>query len=201
MKKDRVLVVLAAGVAAFAVSLLMTNTGKSDSTDASPVSASVSASPTLIKSGRAVDLVNSATRKTRSSRSKPAWSCDNPLAMTIYRAGFRGENIREAWAISMRESHGVEDQITNGVDVGLFQFNYPSWGNQSWWDWDLLLDGDYNARIAFKVSKGGSDWAHWGLDGNGNPDPKIYRGVGWTEWQIQHWIVLPYRKYYDQYPC
>lgn len=134
-------------------------------------------------------------------RSKPSWSCSNKLANTLYRAGFRGENLHEAWAIAMRESHGIEDEISNGVDVGLFQFNYPSWGRQPWWDWNLLLDGEYNARVAFKISKGGSDWAHWGLDGNGNPAPYIYRGVGWSEWRIQNWIVIPYDTYYQQYPC
>lgn len=135
------------------------------------------------------------------SRSKPAWSCSNPLAKTLYRAGFRGENLHEAWAIAMRESHGIEDEISNGVDVGLFQFNYPSWGKQPWWDWNLLQDADYNAEIAFKISKGGSDWAHWGLDGNGNPAPYIYLNIGWSEWRIQNWIVIPYETYYQQYPC
>lgn len=137
---------------------------------------------------------------TSTSTAKPVvFNCKNRLAQTIWKAGFRGTNVREAWAISMRESGGDERQITNGSDFGLFQFNRPSWGNSSWWVTSKMLTGSYNARIAYKMSKGGRDWRHWGLTGTGQTDPAMYDM--WSQWQIDNWITKPYRKYYSQFPC
>lgn len=208
MKKDYVVFVMALVVLAIAgasvsspVAAIVREEAPTTSAVAVPVDNSMASSGSFSIFGPIYYTNKDTQPSVARARSKPSWSCSNRLANTLYRAGFRGENLREAWAIAMRESHGIEDEISNGVDVGLFQFNYPSWGRQPWWDWNLLLDGEYNARIAFKISKGGSDWAHWGLDGNGNPAPYIYRGVGWSEWRIQNWIVIPYDTYYQQYPC
>ena len=208
MKKDYVIFVAATVVFAVAGALIsspvvatVAEVGSAPSAVSVPVDKPEAGSGPFSISGPT--LVTNTDNQTPvvKARIKPSWSCSNSLAKVLYKAGFRGENLREAWAIAMRESHGIEDEISNGVDVGLFQFNYPSWGRQPWWDWNLLQEGEYNAGIAFKISKGGSDWAHWGLDGNGNPAPYIYRNVGWSEWRIQNWIVIPYRQYYDQYPC
>ena len=132
---------------------------------------------------------------------KARFSCKNNLARTLHSAGFRGENLHEAWAIAMRESNGIPTQVSNGSDFGLFQFNYPSHGRQSWWSSSRLLNGEYNASIAFKISRGGKDWSQWGMDGHGNTNAYLYRNYGWSEWQIDNWITKPYQKYYQQYPC
>lgn len=137
--------------------------------------------------------------KDKPKKDKKSFECKNKLAQTIYRAGFRGHNIREAWAISMRESNGQERQISNGVDHGLFQFNYPAWGGQSWWNTEALLDGDYNAKIAYKMSDGGRNWGPWGMRDHAEWNFASY-GM-WSDWQIQNWIIGPYMKYYNQYPC
>ena len=133
--------------------------------------------------------------------SKPEWSCDDKLAKILYKAGFRGENLHEAWAIAMRESNGIPTKIGHGSDFGLFQFNYPSHYDKDWWDSEKLLDPLYNAKVAFKISDGGRDWSQWGLDGNGNTQAQLYRNYGWSQWKIDNWITIPYQKYYEQYPC
>ena len=153
-------------------------------------------------------VVDTTTPEKSEARKKPAkdkpkdkksFECKNKLAQTIYRAGFRGHNIREAWAISMRESNGQERQVSNGVDHGLFQFNYPAWGGQSWWNTEALLDGDYNAKIAYKLSDGGRNWGPWGMRDHAEWNFASY-GM-WSDWQIQNWIIEPYMRYYSQYPC
>ena len=121
----------------------------------------------------------------------------NELVRTLYEAGFRGENLREAWSIAMRESNGKEQTVSSTGDYGLFQFNYPTWGNTL--DYGRILDGEYNAAQAFRISKGGRTWAHWGLTGDGQTDPSLY-GT-WSSDQVWAWITEPYQRYYKQYPC
>lgn len=129
--------------------------------------------------------------------------CTNPLARTLFQAGFRGENLREAWAIAMRESNGTNlgpgMAGFNGHDYGLFQFNKPSWGGQKWWKDKKVLHGVYNARVAYKYSHGGRDWGLWGLDGQGHTKAAIYRNVGWSSSEIYSWITEPYQRYYRQF--
>lgn len=126
-------------------------------------------------------------------------ACLDGLGATLYRAGFRGKDLREAWSIAMRESNGEPTKVSNGVDVGLFQFNYPSHRSEKWWDWDALRDARYNARVAYRVSRGGRDWSWWGLTGSGTTDPSLYGS--WSRARIKSDITDPYQKYYGQYPC
>lgn len=93
--------------------------------------------------------------------------CENPLALSIYSAGFRGENVKEAWAIAMRESGGRPDAISATGDYGVFQFNRSAHHKQEWWDTNRLLTRDYNIKVAFRVSKGGKWWGPWDMSGNG----------------------------------
>lgn len=97
----------------------------------------------------------------------PATHCDNPLANSIYSAGFRGDNVKEAWAIAMRESGGRPDAISSTGDYGVFQFNRAAHSGQSWWNTSKLLTRDYNVRVAYRMSKGGKWWGPWDLSGTG----------------------------------
>lgn len=133
-----------------------------------------------------------------SQNTNPRWSCDNQLANWIRDAGFRGRNVREAWAIAMRESNGIPTTISNS-DYGLFQFNYPSWGGKPWWNTRLILTPEYNAKMAYNLSNGGRNWQPWGMKDHNQFDFSSY-GM-WSEWQLYNWIVEPYRRYYKQYPC
>lgn len=127
--------------------------------------------------------------------------CKNWLVRVLYKAGYRGEDLREAWAIAMRESGGREDAISASDDWGMFQFNRPTWGGQPWWDDELILTRDYNASIAFMQSDGGRTWLAWGLDGKGRANPVVYERSGWSEEMIYSHIVEPYSRWYKQYPC
>ena len=129
----------------------------------------------------------------------PRVQCNNQLYKWLYEAGFRGHNIREAWAIAMRESNGKPTQISSGVDHGLFQFNRPSWGGKPWWNTQMLLTPVYNAKIAYQLSDGGKNWQPWGM---GDHNEFNFTNYGmWSEWQLYNWIVEPYQRYYAQYPC
>ena len=125
------------------------------------------------------------------------WKCKNKLANWIRDAGFRGHNIREAWAIAMRESNGIPTTVS-GEDYGLFQFNYSSWSNKL--DWSRILDPEYNARAAFKLSKGGKSWLPWGMRDHREWDNESYAGI-WSDDQFYAWVIEPYERYYKKYPC
>ena len=117
--------------------------------------------------------------------------CDNWLVKVLKKAGFRGENLREAWAIVMRESGGREDAISATGDYGMFQFNKVAWGGQDWWNTSLLLTREYNAAIAFQISDGGRTWYPWDIDGKGNHKGN-YTSTG---------VYNKYVKWYNEYPC
>jgi hypothetical protein len=134
---------------------------------------------------------------------KPVLGCKNNLAQVLFRAGFRGENLREAWSIAMRESNGESigpgDYRFNGSDWGIVQFNKPTWGDQDWWSDSRILDPAYSARIMFRISDGGRTWQMWGLTGSGRLDTSMYGG--WSADQQWSWIMEPYLRWYDKYPC
>ncbi len=99
----------------------------------------------------------------------------------LQRAGFKGPELKTAFGIAMRESGGNPrafnpDRSTGDQSYGLFQINMlgnmgPSrrkaFGIQS--D-QQLLDPLTNARAAYKLSKGGTDFGPWGIG------PNAYRG-------------------------
>ena len=131
--------------------------------------------------------------------------CRNQLVQLLAGAGFRGEDLREAWAIAMRETGGREElgpghPDFNGADYGLFQFNKPSFASQPWWNDAALVNGEYNAKVAYYLSRGGRTWYLWGLDGRGRTNPVVYASI-WTPQQIEDWITKPYQRFYAQFPC
>lgn len=92
------------------------------------------------------------------------------LVDVLRRAGFDGDALRTAWAIVMRESGGRPGAVgsvnSNGtVDHGLFQLNDIHIGNYI--SADDLYDAGANAAAAFLMSRGGTDWGHWGLGETG----------------------------------
>ena len=126
-------------------------------------------------------------------------TCPNNLAVTLKKVGFKGEDLHEAWAIAMRESHGHPKSVSHTKDFGLFQFNKATWKGKDWWKRNKLLRAKYNARIAYKMSNGGETWYPWGLTGEGKANGKAYRAAGWSKQQVKQWIMKPYRKYYRQF--
>lgn len=99
------------------------------------------------------------------------------LLSTLKGAGFKGQALKTAWAIAKRESGGRADaynpdRSTGDDSYGLFQINMlgglgpsrrKSYGLSSNKD---LLDPATNARVAYAMSKGGSDFGAWGIGPN-----------------------------------
>lgn len=118
----------------------------------------------------------------------------------LKRVGFTdAEKRRTAWAVAMRESSGTVDVIggpnSNGsYDWGLFQINDAAHkGNV---DWSRILDGEYNAGLAYGWTDGGDDWGAWALG-----------ETGWAGWLKEHkpavWQQMHdlWKKHYDAYPA
>lgn len=194
--KNRIGVVL---VSAFAlVFSLLTPTAYAKSAPMAEESAIAVAQPYMQVSFTKAPSANVKKKK------KPVWKCKNQLAKWIYAAGFRGHNIREAWTIAMRESNGTNlgpgMSGFNGHDYGLFQFNQGAWGRSTWWSTAKLLTPEYNARIAYKLSKGGRSWTPWGMQDHMEFDTSSYAGI-WSSDQFYAWVIEPYQRYYAQYPC
>lgn len=116
--------------------------------------------------------------------------CNDPLAKSIYEQGFRGKNVKEAWAIAMRESGGRPNAVSSTGDYGVFQFNRAAHGRQSWWDTRKLLTRDYNVRVAYRMSVGGKWWGPWDLSGSGR----------WLGKYTPASVGAKYTYWYDKFP-
>jgi len=118
------------------------------------------------------------------------------LIGTLQKAGFKGEGLRTAFGIAMRESGGRPDAYNPNRDTGddsygLFQINmlgemgparrrqFGLKSNQE------LLDPEVNAKAAYRMSRGGQDFGAWGIG------PNAYRAGAGME---------TIKKYYDRFP-
>jgi hypothetical protein len=90
----------------------------------------------------------------------------------LYEAGFRGKNLKEAWAVAMKESTGRprshnDNPATGDYSHGLFQINMiGSLGPARLKQYKLDSNEDLfnpltNAKIAFQMSNGGKNWSAW----------------------------------------
>jgi hypothetical protein len=196
-KKNRIGVIIANVVVL--VFALLTPTAYAKSAPMAGESATAVAQPFVSTS-----FAEAPSAKANKKKKTKKWKCKNQLANWLHVAGFRGMNLREAWAISMRESNGknVGPGMVqfNGHDYGLFQFNIGAWAGSSWWDTASLLTPKYNAKVAFKLSRGGKSWIPWGMRDNMDFDTQSYAGI-WSSDQFYAWVIEPYQRYYAQYPC
>ena len=89
-------------------------------------------------------------------------------------AGFQGKNLKTAWAVAMKETHGNPiahnyNPHTGDNSYGMFQVNLygalkgriKEYGLKSAND---LKDPVTNAQIAYKMSSGGKNWSPWHAD-------------------------------------
>ena len=94
------------------------------------------------------------------------------LVKLLSAVGFEGKALREAWAIAMKESRGNPlshngNRKTGDNSYGLFQVNMiGSMGQERRDKFSLdynaeLLDPVVNAKVAYHMSNGGSDWSAW----------------------------------------
>jgi hypothetical protein len=91
--------------------------------------------------------------------------------------GFKGSNLKEAWAVAMKESTGRpashnDNASTADNSYGLFQINMRGYLGDARRDkFNLksnaeLLNPVLNAEIAYFMSGGGEDWGSWGIGKN-----------------------------------
>ena len=103
----------------------------------------------------------------------------------LKQAGFSGSNLQTAYAVAMAESGGNARAFngnagTGDLSYGLFQINLlGAMGPERRKQYGLgsnddLYDAVRNAKVAYKMSKGGTDWSPWSTYKRG--DYKKYLG-------------------------
>jgi len=102
---------------------------------------------------------------------KPTFS-DRDLALMLKAVGFKGQDLKEAWAVAKKESNGQPIRFNGNTNTGdnsygLFQINMISqlgpdrrekFNLRSNFD---LLNPVTNAKIAYHMSNGGTNWSAW----------------------------------------
>lgn len=111
------------------------------------------------------------------------------LYQVLQFAGFKGHSLKVAWAIAMKETHGnpIAHNFSNKTQddsYGVFQINLygalkgriKEFGLKSAKE---LTNPILNAKIAYRMSSGGTDWSPW----HANPGERDH-------WLVQQWIKL-----------
>lgn len=94
------------------------------------------------------------------------------LKHLLSKVGFEGDQLKQAWAVVMKESTGMpmahnQNSGTGDNSYGLFQINMigsleaarlEEYGLNNK---EELFDPLTNARIAYIISEGGNDWSPW----------------------------------------
>lgn len=89
------------------------------------------------------------------------------LSFLLYQAGFRGKAHRLAWIVAMGESTGRPGSRNDSGCHGLFQINMSGelkadrlerYGLKSVAD---LYNPAVNAKVAFRMSRQGTNWSAW----------------------------------------
>jgi len=113
--------------------------------------------------------------------------CTDPIVRVIRDAGWKGDQVRVAYAVAWRESNHQPGESTY-PDLGLFQINAPAWGGTKYWP-AKPLNARSNAKAAHRIFKAYS-WTPWGLNADGSGvDTADYH---WSTWQVENWIWKPY---------
>lgn len=130
-------------------------------------------------------------------------ACRDDLARLLHKAGFRGESLRTAWAIAMRESGGQNlDESSRWYTggLGIFQVQTSAHAGKAWWSRSAMLDPARQARLVYlHLSDRGTDWRHWGMGSGPTVDTTFYGG--WSASQVEAWIAEPFFRYWRAWPC
>ena len=97
---------------------------------------------------------------------------NSELKTLLSLVGFKGQDLKEAWAVAKKESNGQPIRFngntkTGDSSYGLFQINMiGTMGPDRRDKFNLnsnadLLNPVINAQIAYHMSKGGKDWSAW----------------------------------------
>lgn len=147
--------------------------------------------------GLAASLVTAAPPVTTEPQPR-AKVCNDRVVKWIKKAGFKGASVRVAWAIAQRESNGNPNESTM-PDLGLMQLNYPTWSGTKYWPADIY-DPVQNLTAVRKMVRD-KGWQPWGLRVHKGKISYDFSSYGmWSSWQHQNWIVIPFERYYAQFP-
>ena len=97
---------------------------------------------------------------------------DSQLIELLQAVGFKGQDLKEAWAIAKKESRGNPishngNRDTGDNSYGLFQINMVgTLGPERRDKFNLASNAELfnpvvNAKIAYHMSNGGKDWSAW----------------------------------------
>lgn len=97
---------------------------------------------------------------------------DKDLYLVLKAVGFKGLDLKEAWAVAKKESNGQPIRFngntqTGDSSYGLFQINMiRDLGPQRRAKFGLRTNSDLlnpvvNAKIAYHMSNGGKNWSAW----------------------------------------
>lgn len=97
---------------------------------------------------------------------------DTQLVELLSAVGFTGNQLRQAWAVAKKETHGNPlahngNRKTGDNSYGMFQINMlGELGPQRREQFGLrsnadLLNPVVNAKVAYHMSKGGKNWSAW----------------------------------------
>ena len=129
------------------------------------------------------------------AKAKP---CKDKVVKWIKAAGFKGESVAVAWAVAQRESNGDPSESTY-PDLGIVQLNVDAWQGSKYWPANVYDPVQSFTSMRRMVNDMG--WQPWGM--------RVKRGVvsydyssyaGWSDWQRLNWIVIPFERYYRQFP-
>ena len=124
--------------------------------------------------------------------------CGDRVVKWIWAAGFRGQEVRVAWAIAQRESNGNPNESTY-PDLGLMQLNAPTWMGTKYWPANIY-DPVQNLQAVKKMVRD-KGWQPWGLRVHKGKVSYDFSSYGmWSSWHHQNWIVIPFERYYAQFP-
>lgn len=116
-------------------------------------------------------FLNSREAVLKKYENKPVLS-DIELARLLKAVGFKGQDLKEAWAVAKKESNGQPIKFngntkTGDSSYGLFQINMirdlgPERRDKFNLDTNFdLLNPVTNAQVAYHMSKGGQNWSAW----------------------------------------
>jgi hypothetical protein len=97
---------------------------------------------------------------------------DRDLYNVLKAVGFKGHDLKEAWAVAKKESNGQPIRFNGNAETGdssygLFQINMiGKLGPERRDKFNLKTNSDLlnpvvNAQIAYHMSNGGKDWSAW----------------------------------------
>lgn len=129
-----------------------------------------------------------------SERQFPA--CKDRTVNVIAKAGWKGEDIRIAFAIAQRESNGNQFAEGGGA-YGLFQLQASVWASSKFWPTNPF-NAEQNAAAAHAIWRELS-WRPWGISANGSGmDVRDYSS--WSSATQYAWILEPYLRYRNAFP-